>query len=156
MTKNKKNLDNDTNRFSVFSNFAIGIFFFVSSVSLIYIMWMFVFSWQPVWTAGFNDFHTISSAIDKLDRTASPASETVPYLLEEMDKMNQSMVNMVSIMQNMQSSMNNIEAMSPNVNRMANSVDKMSRVMIGEMPRMRYSLDKINSKLPSTNIIPFW
>ncbi|MCK5684259.1 hypothetical protein KAJ27_09055, partial [bacterium] len=74
-----------------FVNLWMGVFFMVSSVSLIVLMSMFVFVWQPIWTDGFKDFHTISNAIDKLDKTAQPASATIPAMLEEMTKMNQSM-----------------------------------------------------------------
>lgn len=73
---------------SKFADLWKGIFFLVSSVSLIIVVMMFIFIWQPLWTAGFNDFHTVSTAIEKLDKTAKPASEVVPLMLVQMTEMN--------------------------------------------------------------------
>ncbi len=89
-------VDNKMNTKS-FANLWIGIFFLTSSVSLIIVMLMFIFVWQPIWTEGFRDFHTISNAIDKLNTTAQPAADTIPLMLKEMNKMNYSMNQMTIV-----------------------------------------------------------
>jgi FtsZ-binding cell division protein ZapB len=108
-----------------FHHLWIGIFFIVSSVSLIIVMSMFIFVWQPIWTEGFKDFHTISNAIDKLDKTAQPASDTIPLMLAEMVKMNKSMNGMQNIMREMNGSMENIEQMTPDIKRMNKKNDPL-------------------------------
>ncbi|MBT5231207.1 MAG: hypothetical protein HOM11_13125, partial [Methylococcales bacterium] len=111
-----------------FSHLWVGIFFLISSFSLVILMWMFVFVWQPIWTAGFKDFHTISSAISQLDKTAQPVSETLPLMLETMSSMNHSMVKMQDIMKNMDSSMGNMEQMTPDIKKMTESMDQMKQI----------------------------
>lgn len=138
------------------ANLSMGIFFLISSLSLIIVMLMFIFVWQPIWTEGFKDFHTISNAIDKLNKTARPASATIPLMLEEMTRMNTSMNDMEMIMKNMHGSMENLEKMTPNINRMTVSIEQMTVVMSTQMTRMAYLMDKIEDKLPSTNMLPFW
>ena len=145
-----------------FANLWIGVFFMVSSLSLTILMSMFVFVWQPIWTAGFQDFHTISNAIEKLDKTAQPASATIPAMLEEMTKMNESMNDMEVIMTDMHGSMVNLEAMTPeiksmntSVERMTTSVEQMTVVMATHLGRMTYLMGQIENKLPPTNIMPW-
>ncbi|MCK5662671.1 MAG: hypothetical protein KAI17_04250 [Thiotrichaceae bacterium] len=145
-----------------FVNIWIGIFFMTSTVSLIVLMSMFIFVWQPLWSSGFNDFHTISNAIDKLDKTAQPASATIPAMLEEMTKMNESMNDMETIMTDMHGSMVNLEEMTPeiksmntSVERMTVSVEQMTVVISSHLGRMTYLMGQIENKLPPTNMMPW-
>lgn len=138
-----------------FANLWIGIFFLVSSVSLVIVMSMFIVIWQPIWTEGFKDFHTISNAIDKLDKTAQPASDTIPLMLVEMTKMNKSMNEMKNIMHNMGGSMENIEQMTPNIKRMTNSVNQLTVVMTTQIPRMSHLMNRVENKMPYMNFMPF-
>ena len=131
-----------------FANFWVGIFFMTSTVSLIIVMSMFVFVWQPIWTEGFKDFHTISNAIDKLDKTAKPASDAIPLMLVEMNKMQ-------NTMQDMDESMGNIEEMTPNIKRMTLSIEQMTMVLSTEMPRITYLLGRVENKVPKMNFMPF-
>ncbi len=152
-----------------FANFWTGIFFLTSSVSLIILMSMFVFVWQPIWTEGFKDFHTISNAIDKLDKTAKPASDTIPLMLAEMNKMNKNMYEMnkhmhemykmntnmhemQNIMRDMSGSMGN---MTPDIKRMTLSIEQMTMVLSTEMPRMTYSMGRLDNKMPDMDFMPF-
>ena len=145
--------DNKVNTRS-FHHLWIGVFFMVSSVSLIIVMSMFIFVWQPIWSEGFKDFHTISNAIDKLDKTAQPASDVIPLMLVEMTKMNENMNKMQNIMQEMNGSMESIEQMTPDIKRMTHSVDKMTVVMSTEMSRMTYLMSRVVKKIPSMNFMP--
>lgn len=115
-----------------------GIFFLVSSASLCVVVLMFIFVWQPIWTKGFNDFHTISEAISKLDQTAKPASKVAPLMLVEISKMNQSM--------------NSMETTMIQVNY---NMEQMTRVMSGEMGRMNYEVDRMGDKLSPLGMMPF-
>ena len=138
-----------------FANLWMGIFFMVSSLSLIVLMSMFVFVWQPIWTDGFKDFHTISTAIDKLDKTAQPASATIPAMLEEMTKMNQSMNEMEVIMTDMHGSMVNLEEMTSEIKSMNTSVERMTVVIATHLGRMTFLMGQIENKLPPTNMMPW-
>jgi cytoskeletal protein RodZ len=124
-----------------FANLWMGIFFMVSSLSLIVLMSMFVFVWQPIWTDGFKDFHTISTAIDKLDKTAQPASATIPAMLEEMTDMHGSLVN--------------LEEMTPEIKSMNTSVERMTVVIATHLGRMTFLMGQIENKLPPTNMMPW-
>ncbi len=124
-----------------FANFWVGIFFMASTVSLIIVMLMFVFVWQPIWTVGFKDFHTISSAIDKLNKTAQPASETIPLMLVEMNKMQ-------NTMRDMNDSLGHIEEMTPHIKQ-------MTTVLTTEMPRITYMLGRVENKVPNMDFTPF-
>jgi len=145
-----------------FANLWIGMFFMVSSISLIILMSMFIFVWQPIWSSGFKDFHTISNAIDKLDRTAQPASATIPAMLDEMTKMNKSMNDMETIMKDMHGSMQNLEEMTPevkmmntSVERMTTSVEQMTVVIATHLGRITFLMGQIDNKLPPTNMMPW-
>ena len=155
-----------------FAGFWAGIFFLISSVSLFIIMMMFVFVWQPIWSEGFRDFHTISNAIDQLNKTAKPASDAVPLMLEEMNEINKNMYQMnttlyqmnrmnntlnemQNIMQGMNASMDNMEQMTPEIKRMALSIEQMTIVLSAEMPRMSYTMGRLNNKMPSMGFMPF-
>ena len=148
-----------------FANFCAGIFFLTSSVSLIILMSMFVFVWQPIWTEGFKDFHTISNAIDKLNKTARPASDTVPLMLVEMNKMNRSlyemhkmnktMYEMQNVMRDMDESIGHLEEMTPNVKKMTLSIEQMTMVLSTEMPRMTYLMGRVDNKMPNMDFMPF-
>ncbi len=148
-----------------FANFWTGVFFFMSSVSLFILMLMFIFVWQPIWTEGFKDFHTISTAIDKLDKTAKPASDAIPQMLVEMNQINQHMYQMnktmhamtnmsgtmhemKNIMQDMSTSIGNLEQMTP-------SIKQMTMVLSNEMPRLSYTIDRVNNKMPNMDFMPF-
>ncbi len=155
-----------------FANFWVGIFFLISSVALFILMMMFIFVWQPIWSEGFKDFHTISNAIDQLNKTAKPASDAVPLMLVEMNKMNKNMYQMnttlyqmnrmnntlnemQNIMQGMNASMGNIEQMTPEIKRMTLSIEQMTMVLSTEMPRMTYTMGRLNNKMPSMDFMPF-
>ena len=72
---------------SEFADFWRGVFYLISSAAIVIVLAMFVFVWQPIWTEGFKDFHTISEAILKLDETARPASEVAPLCLQYWQKL---------------------------------------------------------------------
>jgi hypothetical protein len=155
-----------------FVNFWTGMFFLISSLSVIIVLLMFVFVWQPIWTEGFEDFHTISNAIDKLNKTAQPASEVVPLMLvemgnmnknmyemnkhmQEMYTMNKNMLEMQNTMRDMSASMGNIEEMTPNIKRMTLSIEQMTMVLSTELPRMNYSIGRLDNKMPNMDFMPF-
>ena len=148
-----------------FANFWAGIFFLTSSVSLIILMSMFVFVWKIIWNEGFKDFHTISNAIDELNKTAKPASDTVPLMLVEMNKMNRSlyemnkmnktMYEMQNVMRDMDESIGNLEEMTPNIKRMTLSIEQMTMVLSTEMPRMTYLMGRVDNKMPNMDFMPF-
>jgi hypothetical protein len=138
-----------------FANFWTGMFFMTSSVSLIIVMLMFVFIWQPIWTEGFKDFHTISTAINNLNKTAKPASDAVPIMLVEMKKMNFQMQEMKNNMRNMSASLGNIEEMTPNIKRMTLSVEQMTMVLSTELPRITFMMDRVDNKMPNMDYMPF-
>ena len=155
-----------------FANFWVGIFFLISSVALFILMMMFIFVWQPIWSEGFKDFHTISNAIDQLNKTAKPASDAVPLMLVEMNKMNKNMYQMnttlyqmnrmnntlnemQNIMQGMNASIGNMEQMTPEIKRMTLSIEQMTMVLSTEMPRMTYTMGRLNNKMPSMDFMPF-
>ena len=155
-----------------FTNLWIGIFFLLSSVSLCILMLMFIFVWQPIWTDGFEDFHTVSKAIDKLDKTAKPASEAIPLILAEMNQINKnmyqmnttlyemkrmssSMHEMQNIMHSMRISIGKMEQMTPEVKSMRISIEHMTAVLSTEIPRMTYTMDRLNNKMPSMDFMPF-
>lgn len=162
----------DTINTKSFTNFWIGIFFLLSSVSLLILMLMFIFIWQPIWTEGFEDFHTVSNAIDKLDKTAKPASEAIPLILAEMSQINQnmhqmnttlyemkrmshSMHEMQNIMHSMRLSIGKMEQMTPEVKSMRASIEHMTTVLSTEIPRMTYTMDRLNNKMPKMDFMPF-
>ena len=135
-------------------------------------MLMFIFVWQPIWTEGFEDFHTVSNAIDKLDKTAKPASEAIPLILAEMNQINQnmyqmnttlyemkkmshSMHEMQNIMHSMRVSIGKMEQMTPEVKSMRRSIEHMTTVLSTEIPRMTYTMDRLNNKMPSMDFMPF-
>ena len=115
-----------------------GIFFLVSSVSLVALMSMFFFVWQPIWTAGFKDFHSISVAIIRLNETAKPTSELAPAMLSEIKKMNVSMARIET-----------------NMNSMNHSLDTMGRAITGQMYRMNYEVDEMGEKFSPFGMMPF-
>lgn len=155
-----------------FANFWMGTFFLLSSISLFILMMMFIFVWQPIWTEGFEDFHTVSEAIDQLDQTAKPASDAVPLMLQEMSqmnknmyqmnttlyemhKMNNTMYEMHNIMQSMGVSMSHMEQMTPELKRMTQSIEQMTMVLSTEMPRLSYTMGRVNKKMPNMDFMPF-
>ena len=121
-----------------FANFSIGIFFTVASIALIFLMLMFVFVWQPIWTSGFKDFHTISGEITKLNETAKPVSELAPEILVEIKKITTSM-----------------EKIETSMNNMNYSVDHMGRTMTSQMQMMNYGVDRMGTKLSPFGMMPF-
>ncbi len=125
-------------KYTKFAQLWRGIFFMVSSVSLCVILLMFIFVWQPIWTKGFSDFHTISEAISKLDQTAKPASKVAPLMLVEISKMNQTM--------------NHMDMTMLSVNT---SVEHMSQSLSGQMGRMNYEVDRMGNKLSPFGMMPF-
>ncbi len=148
-----------------FAHFWTGMFFMTSSVSLIIAMLMFIFVWQPIWTEGFEDFHTVSTAIDNLNKTARPASDAVPLMLVEMNKMNKNMQEMYKMnknmremqntMQDMSASIGNIEEMTPDIKRMTLSIEQMSMVLSSELPRISFMMGRLDNKMPNMDFMPF-
>lgn len=148
-----------------FANVWIGIFFFLSSVSLLILMMMFIFVWQPIWTEGFKDFHTISNAIDKLDKTAKPASEAIPEMLVQMNQINQHMYQMNTTMHEMkrmsvtmhemQNTMQDMNVSIGNIEQMTPEIQRMTMVLSTELPRMSYTIGRVNNKMPDMDFMPF-
>lgn len=50
-----------------FTEFWMGMFFFVSTLTVATIFYLVVVKWQPLWTEGFEDFGDISDAIRHLE-----------------------------------------------------------------------------------------
>ena len=121
-----------------FAHLSIGIFFLMSSISLAVLMLMFIFVWQPIWTEGFKDFHTISGAITKLNETAKPTSKIAPEMLKEMKKMTGSMAQIET-----------------SVNNMNYSVDNMGRAVTEQMQRMNYEVDQMGNRFSPSGMMPF-
>jgi len=117
----------------------------ISSISLVILMLMFIFVWQPIWTSGFKDFHTISDAIIKLNETAKPTSELAPVMLSEITKMRQSIGNMEANMGVIEKNMGNINT----------SVSYMGQSISGEMHQMNYEVDSMNDKFTPMGMMPF-
>jgi len=162
-----ENINSGINKINTksFANFWTGIFFLISSVSLVIVMIMFIFVWQPIWTEGFKDFHTISTAIDKLDKTAKPASEAIPLMLVQMDQINEHMYQMNTtmhemkkmseIMSVMQNSMQDMSVSVGNMEEMTPEIKRMTMVLSNEMPRLTYTINRVNNKMPNMDFMPF-
>lgn len=162
-----KNINSDINKINSksFANFWIGIFFLISSVSLLIVMMVFIFVWQPIWTEGFKDFHTISTAIDKLNKTAKPASEAVPLMLVQMNQINQHMYQMNTTMHEMkrmsktmnemQNTMQGMSVSIGNMEEMTPEIKRMTTVLLTEMPRLSYTIGRVNNKMPNMGFMPF-
>ena len=126
---------------------------------------MFVFVWQPIWTVGFKDFHTISAAISKLDETTKPTSEIAPLLLKEIVKMNGSLGHientMLTIdeinatMTSIGTSMKTIEDISPNIISMNYTMTEMNQTMLSQMRQMNYEVDQMGDKFSPFGMMPF-
>lgn len=148
-----------------FAEFWKGVFFFIASISLGIMMFMFLFVWQPIWTKGFKDFHTISAAISKLDETAKPAVEVAPLMLNQVIKMNESLSHMENTMLSMEEirttmdkmhvSMKKLEELNPNIVKMTYTMDNMNWVMSGELGKMNYEVDQIGDKFTPFGMMPF-
>ena len=148
-----------------FADFWRGVFFLISSISLTIIMAMFVFVWQPIWTAGFKDFHTISDAITKLNETAKPSSEIAPLMLDEIAKMNNSLGHiektMLTIdeinttMKSIGASMKTIEDINPNIVSMNYTMAQMNQTLLGQMRQMNYEVDQMGDKFSPFGMMPF-
>ena len=148
-----------------FACFWRGIFFLVSTVSLIVMVSMFIFVWQPIWTSGFKDFHTISRAIDQLDETIRPASNIAPQLLVQITEMNHSMSDIQksmhtmeeirSSMEEMRVSMQELEAMNPNIIKMSDTMSYMTLVMSSQMGKMTNEVDQMGNKFTPFSMLPF-
>jgi len=145
-----------------FADITRGLFFVLAMISLIVVMVMFIRVWQPIWESGFKDFHTISEAIDNLNETAKPASETVPLMLEQMTQMNQSMQEMKTVMLDMRTSMQELEKLTPKIEHMDSSIehmnvslDTMTVTLSVQMNRMSYLIAKIKNKFSPTGMMPF-
>lgn len=161
----KKGFFSDNSRVKRFADISRGVFFLVAALSLIFAMLV----WQPIWVKGFKDFHTISAAIDNLNKTAQPASTSVPLMLEQMVDMNESMLDMKLIMQDMHVSMVNLEEVTPNIKNMTISVDQMNTSvnqmnasvesinmnMTTQLVRMSYLIDQMESKFSPFGMMPF-
>lgn len=130
-----------------FANAMRGIFFLVSAVSLVVAMIMFVFVWQPIWVKGFNDFHTISESIDNLNKTATPASQVAPLMLEEMQAMSKTMKNMEATMQAMYASMQTLEAMPTQMAGMNDELNRLDYNMVNNLEQVNATMDSLNTSV---------
>ena len=148
-----------------FADFWRGVFFLVSSLSITIIMVMFIFVWQPIWTAGFKDFHTISAAISTLNETAKPTSRIAPLLLDEISKMNNSLSHiektMLTIdeinttMKSIGISMKTVEEINPNMVNMNYTMAQMNQTMSTQMRQMNYEVDQMGDKFSPFGMMPF-
>ena len=172
--QSEENHNSDTKKIKAksFADFWIGVFFLLSSISLLILMMMFIFVWQPIWTEGFKDFHTISNAIDKLDKTAKPASEAIPLMLgqmsqinqhmyqmnttmQEMKRMSQSMHDMQGTMREMNGTMHGMSVSVGNIEQMTPEIQRMTTVLSTEMPRLSWTISRVNNKMPNMDFMPF-
>ena len=156
--------DNSSERQRIrrFSDLMRGLFFLAATASLIIVMSMFIFVWQPIWEEGFRDFHTISQAIDNLNETAKPASDTVPLMLGEMRQMNQNLLVMQKSIHTMQGSVHELEKITPELVHMSNTVQRMDYSITEQMEdmtkvlrRMNYLLDEMEERLSPAGMMPF-
>ena len=132
-----------------FVEFWRGMFFLVATLTVSVIFYLVVVKWQPLWTAGFEDFGRISAAIMHLDETAKPVAEMAPLMLGEMDAMRLSMLRM-------QRSMKNIEEINPNVKEMTHTMNRMTWVMDRRRRVMNNEMDRVGDKLsPPGMMMPF-
>ncbi len=148
-----------------FADLAKGFFYLVAGLSLVLMMLMFAFIWQPIWTAGFKDFHTISGAISELNETSRPTAEVAPLLLAEFRNMNDSLdhieAEMLAIEQmriilaGMGESIESLEQLNPSMLRINNSVDHMGQVLSNQMGVMNYEVDRMGNKLSPFGMLPF-
>jgi len=138
-----------------FASISIGLFFLVSTISIVVFMFFLITRWQPIWSTGFDDFHTISDAIGALDETAQPTSEAVPLMLAEMVQMNRNMAEMQAIMRQMNQSMTEIEKVSPGIQHMTGSIDNMNSLLHSQMSNMVYIMDRVEDKMPNMGFGPF-
>ena len=145
-----------------FADLMRGVFFFAATVSLIIAMAMFIFVCQPIWEEGFRDFHTISQAIDNLNETAKPASDTVPLMLKEMSQMNESLLVMQKSINSMQGSVYQLERITPELIHMGYtmehldfSVTRQMEEMTRVLKRMNYLLDEMEEQLSPAGMLPF-
>ena len=146
---------NGETREQKFSDLSKGLFFLVATISLVIAMFMFIYIWQPIWSAGFKDFHTITNAINELNRTAKPASETVPLMLDQMAEMNKSINDMKLTMHTMRDSMNNLEEITPHLKKMNSSIENMTLVLSTQMGQLTYLVDKMESKFSPSGMMPY-
>jgi len=162
-SEHKKKAEERPSRSKHFFHIAVGLFFLASTTSLIILMYMLIKVWQPIWSEGFKDFHTISDAIGKLDETAKPASDTIPMMLNEMVQMNKNMYEMQVIMADMNESLMEIEKVTPNIqdmtasiNEMNVSINQMNVVLDTRMTNMVYMMGSMDNKMPDMDFMPFW
>lgn len=131
-----------------FADFWKGMFFFMSTLALMVLLYLVVVVWQPLWTEGFRDFGNISKAISRLDRTAKPLAEMAPLMLSEMDAMRTTMLHM-------QHSIKTIEELNPNIQQMTHSMNNMNWVIDRRMSAMNNEMDKMGDKFSPTGMMPF-
>lgn len=131
-----------------FTEFWKGMFYFVATLSLSVVLYLVVFKWQPLWTAGFKDFGSISKAITRLDRTAKPMADMAPMILGEMDEMR-------TLMTKMQLSMESIEDLNPNMREMNYSMNRMTWVMETRMGVMNNEMARMGDKFSPAGMMPF-
>lgn len=143
-SKTEGKLLDDRTKMKNFADLMRALFYLVSGISIAIVMLMFVYVWQPIWVSGFQDFHTISQAINQLDRTAKPASETVPLMLREMSEMTDTMKAMHVTMLDMRDSMVTLEDMNPKMSRMTSSLDHMDYAVTDQMEQMTQIMEQIN------------
>jgi hypothetical protein len=131
-----------------FTEFWKGMFYFTATMSVCIMTYLVVVVWQPLWTAGFQDFGTISKSIMRLDRTAKPVAEMAPLMLSEMDQMR-------GLMMRMQNSMEVISEINPSVKDMTYSMNHMSWVIDQRLGVMNTEMDRMGDKFSPTGMMPF-
>jgi len=148
-----------------FADIARGLFFLLGAISIVIVMFMFILVWQPIWQSGFKDFHTISEAIDNLNKTAKPATEVAPLMLVEIEKMNLSVEKMEQTLQTIGKMQGDIEAMrtsikliediNPNIMSINYTMTQMNQILSAQMRRMNYEVDRMGDKFSPFGMMPF-
>jgi hypothetical protein len=131
-----------------FAEFWRAMFFFVSTITVVVLLYLVAIVWQPIWMGGFKDFDNISKAIIRLDRTAKPVAEMAPLMLAQMDEMRQIMVRMSA-------SMKTMESMSPNMIALNHSMNRMTWVLSRQMNVMTGEMDQMGNKFSPMGMMPF-
>ena len=146
-SKTENKILDERTKMKNFADLMRALFFLVSGISIAIATLMFVYVWQPIWVSGFQDFHTISQAINQLDKTAKPASEAVPLMLREMSEMTGTMKAMHVTMLDMQHSMVTLEDMNQKMARMTSSLDHMDYAVTDQMQQMTQIMEQINHRV---------
>ncbi len=96
--------------FTRYANFARGTFFICATVVMLSFTFIAYTQWQDLWSRGFRDFQSISTAIVELQKTAKPISDIAPHIYIQMDEMNHSISEMQKSVRRMDNSIQGINA----------------------------------------------